>query len=93
MRDSSRLLAVRFSVVLCLVRASCVLPAAAQLYTGSIGGAVTDPSGAVVPIPGITHGAGRYLLGSPGLVTINGPRELQLGLKVYFKKWGPSRGF
>jgi|HubBroStandDraft_2_1064218.scaffolds.fasta_scaffold402355_2 hypothetical protein len=31
MRDSSRLLAVRFSVVLRLLQASCVLPAAAQL--------------------------------------------------------------
>jgi hypothetical protein len=75
-----------------------VLPAAAQLYTGSIGGAVTDPSGAVVPgahvvatdvekgfaFPGITDGAGRDLLRSSGLVTINGPRDLQLGLKVYF---------
>jgi hypothetical protein len=76
MRDSSRLLAVRFSVVLCLVLASCVLPVSAQLYTGSIGGAVTDPSGAVVPrarvvatdvdkgfaFPGTTDSAGRYLL-------------------------------
>ncbi|MGA7930603.1 MAG: hypothetical protein WCA20_31975 [Candidatus Sulfotelmatobacter sp.] len=34
--------------------------------------------------PGIPDGAGRYLLRSSGLVTINGPRELQLGLKVYF---------
>jgi hypothetical protein len=104
MRDSARLLAVRFSAVLCLVLASRVLLAAAQLYTGSIGGAVTDPSGAVVlsahvvatdmdkgfAFPGITDGAGRYLLGSSRLVTINGPRELQLRLKVYFKEPGPS---
>jgi Carboxypeptidase regulatory-like domain len=76
MPDSSGLLAVRFSVVLCLVLASCVLPAASQLYTGSIAGAVTDPSGAVVPgahvvatdvdkgfkFTGTTDGAGHYLL-------------------------------
>ncbi|MGD1025625.1 MAG: carboxypeptidase regulatory-like domain-containing protein [Candidatus Sulfotelmatobacter sp.] len=85
MRRSSRLLAVRSSVVHCLVLASCVLPAAAQLYTGSIAGAVTDPSGAVVPgahvvatdvdkgfaFPGITDGAGRYLLRSIPPATYN----------------------
>ena len=95
MPDSSRLLAVRFSVVLCLVLAPCVLPAAAQLNTGSMGGAVTDASGAVVPgahvvatdvdkgfaVPCITDGAGPFLLRSSGLVTINGPREIAVGVK------------
>jgi hypothetical protein len=85
MRDSSRILAVRFSVVLCLVLASCVLPVSAQLYTGSIAGAVTDPSGAVVPgvhvvatdvdkgfkFPGTTDGAGHYLLRSIPPATYN----------------------
>jgi hypothetical protein len=85
MRDSSRLLAGRFSVVLCLVLASCVLPVSAQLYTGSIGGTVTDPSGAVVPgahvtatdvdkgfaFTGTTDGAGRYLLRSIPPATYN----------------------
>jgi hypothetical protein len=99
MRDSSRLLAVRFSVVLCLVLASCVLAAAAQLYTGSITGAATDTSGAVVPgahvvatdvgekfaFPGITDGVGcPFLLRSSGPVATNGPRELRLRLKGYF---------
>ena len=79
MRWGSRLLPVRSSVVLCFVLASCVLPARAQLYTGSIAGTVTDSSGAVVPgahvvatdvdkgfaFPGTTDGAGRYLL--PGI--------------------------
>jgi hypothetical protein len=85
MPDSSRLLAVRFSVVLGLVLASCVLPAAAQLYTGSIAGVVTDSSGAVVPgahvvatdvdkgfaFPGITDSVGRYLLRSIPPATYN----------------------
>ncbi|HSY91973.1 MAG TPA: carboxypeptidase regulatory-like domain-containing protein [Candidatus Binatus sp.] len=76
MRDSSSLQAVRFSVFLCLVLASCVLPASAQLYTGSISGIVTDSSGAVVPgvhvaatdldkgfaFPGTTDGSGHYSL-------------------------------
>jgi hypothetical protein len=76
MRRSSRSLAVRSSFILWLVLASCALPASAQLYAGSIGGAVTDPSGAVVPgahvvatdvdkgfaFRGTTDGTGRYLL-------------------------------
>src|SRR5271165_2585735 len=76
MRGSSRLLAVHSSVVLCLALAFWVLPATGQLYTGSIGGAVTDPSGAFVPrahivatdvdkgfaFQGATDSAGRYLL-------------------------------
>ena len=95
MRDSSRLPAVRFYVVLFLVLPSCVLPAAAQLYTRSITGAATDTSGAVVPgahvvatdvdkgfaFPCITDGAGPFLLRSSGLVTINGPREIAVGAK------------
>src|SRR5580704_16973563 len=78
MRRSSRSLAVRSSFILWLVLASCALPASAQLYAGSIGGAVTDPSGAVVPgahvvatdvdkgfaFRGTTDGTGRYLLRS-----------------------------
>jgi hypothetical protein len=82
-------------VALCVVLASCVLPAAAQLNTGSMGGAVNAPSGTVVPgahvvatdvdkgfaFPGITDGAGPFLLRSSGLVTINGPREIAVGAK------------
>ena len=82
-------------VALCVVLASRVLLAAAQLYTGSIGGAVTGPSGAVVlsahvvatdmdkgfAFPCITDGAGPFLLRSSGLVTINGPREIAVGAK------------
>src|SRR5580700_726413 len=76
MRRSSRSAAIRSSVVLWLVAASLSFPASAQLYTGSISGAVTDPSGAVLPgahvvaadvdkgfkFPGTTDGAGHYLL-------------------------------
>lgn len=85
MRDRSRLMAVRFSVIICLVLASCVLPVSAQLYTGSIGGDVTDPSGAVVPgahvvatdtdkgfkFPGTTDSSGHYLLRSIPPATYN----------------------
>src|ERR1700730_3174574 len=90
MRSSARLLAllaVRSSVVLCSVRGSCVLPASAQLYTGSMGGTVTDPSGAVIAsahvtatdmdkgfkFPGTTDNAGRYLLRSipPGRYSVS----------------------
>lgn len=76
MRGSVRLPALLFSFVPCLVLAFFVLPASAQLYTGSIAGTVTDPSGAVVPgahivardvdkgftFAGTTDGAGYYLL-------------------------------
>jgi hypothetical protein len=69
-------LAVPSSVALCLVLAACLLPASAQLYTGSIAGTVTDPSGAVVvsahvtatdmdkgfKFSGKSDNAGRYLL-------------------------------
>jgi hypothetical protein len=95
MRDSSRLPAVRFSVVLYLVLTSCVLPAAAQLYTRSITGAATDTSGVVVPgahvvatdldkgfaFLGITDSAVSFLLRSSGPVTINGPLEIAVGAK------------
>lgn len=78
MRKSSRLLAVRSSLILCLVLTACVLPAGAQLYTGSIAGTVTDQSGAVVAgahvvatdkdkgfaFPGTTDSGGRYVLRS-----------------------------
>src|SRR5271165_6213234 len=78
MHRSSQSLAVRSSVVLCLVLAAGVLPARAQLYTGSIAGTITDSSGALVPgahvvatdldkgfaFQGTTDGAGRYLLRS-----------------------------
>ena len=64
------------SLVVCLVLVACVLPASGQLYTGSISGTVTDPSGAVVVAArvtatdvdkgfkflGNTDNAGRYLL-------------------------------
>jgi carboxypeptidase family protein/TonB-dependent receptor-like protein len=64
------------SVVFCLVLTASVLPASAQLYTGSIAGTVTDPSGAVIvsahvtatdldkgfKFPGTTDNAGRYVL-------------------------------
>jgi Carboxypeptidase regulatory-like domain/TonB dependent receptor len=76
MRKSSQSLAVGSSLVLCLVLASLVLPASGQLYTGSVAGTVTDPSGAVVisahviatdmdkgfKFSGTTDVAGRYLL-------------------------------
>ena len=85
MRGSLRLLAVRYPFVLSLVLASFGLPASAQLYTGSIAGTVTDPSGAVVPgahvvatdvdkgfkFPGTTDGAGHYLLRSIPPATYN----------------------
>ena len=72
----SRSLPIPSALVLCLVLASGVLPASAQLYTGSIAGTVTDPSGAVVAaahvtatdmdkgfqFPGTTDNAGHYLL-------------------------------
>ena len=41
MRKSLQSLAVPSSDALCLVLAACVLPANAQLYTGSIAGMVT----------------------------------------------------
>ena len=92
-------------VALCVVLASCVLPAAAQLNTGSMGGAVNAPSGTVVPgahvvatdvdkgfaFPGITDRAGRYLLRSSGLVTINGPREMAVGAKGLLLRAGAFR--
>jgi len=76
MRRSSRSAAIRSCFVLWLVAASLSFPASAQLYTGSISGAVTDSSGAVLPgahvvaadvdkgfkFPGTTDGAGHYLL-------------------------------
>jgi hypothetical protein len=76
MRTSSQSMAVRSSLVVWLVLAVLAVPASAQLYTGSIAGTVTDPSGAVVPgahviatdvgkgfaFPGTTDGEGRYLL-------------------------------
>jgi hypothetical protein len=76
MRKSLPSLAVPSSVALCLVLAACLLPASAQLYTGSIAGTVTDPSGAVVvsahvtatdmdkgfKFSGKSDNAGRYLL-------------------------------
>jgi hypothetical protein len=87
MRSSARLLALRSSVVLCLGLTSCVLRASAQLYTGSIAGTVTDPSGAVIAsahvtatdmdkgfkFPGTTDNAGRYLLRSipPGRFSVS----------------------
>jgi hypothetical protein len=62
--------------LICFVLVFLTLPAVAQLYTGSIAGTVTDPSGAVVAgahvtatdmdkgfaFPGTTDNAGRYLL-------------------------------
>src|SRR3981081_365472 len=76
MRKSLQSLAVASSVVLCLVITASVLPASAQLYTGSIAGTVTDPSGALVAsahvtatdvdkgfkFSGTSDNAGRYLL-------------------------------
>jgi hypothetical protein len=69
-------LAVSSSLALCLLFAAYVLPARAQLYSGSIAGTVTDSSGAVVvsaqvtatdtdkgfKFSGKTDNAGRYLL-------------------------------
>jgi len=71
----------------CLVAASFITQAHAQLYTGSISGTVTDSSGAVVPgahisatdvnkgfaFPGTTDGSGHYLLRSipPGTYNVS----------------------
>jgi hypothetical protein len=85
MRKSLTSLAVPSCVVLGLVLAGCVLPASAQLYTGSIAGTVTDSSGAVIAgarvvatdvnkgfaFPGTTDGAGHYLLRSIPPATYN----------------------
>ncbi len=63
-------------IVVCLALLAGALPAGAQLYTGSIAGTVSDPSGAVVvgahvtatdmdkgfAFSGTTDSAGRYLL-------------------------------
>ena len=69
-----------------LVALLSILPASAQLYTGSIAGTVTDPSGAVVPgtkviatdadkgftYTGTTDNSGRYVLRSvpPGTYSL-----------------------
>jgi hypothetical protein len=74
MRRSLQSLAVPSSVALCLVLAACVLPANAQLYTGSIAGMMTDPSGAVVvsahvtatDVDRITVGSAEYVWQAEG---------------------------
>ena len=87
MHKSSPPVEVRSLIVFVLVLASGVLPASAQLYSGSIAGTVTDPSGAVIvsahvtatdidkgfKFPGKTDNAGRYLLRNipPGRYTIS----------------------
>ena len=78
MRDGARLLAVRRPVCRAgVLRASCRRPTPHRVnWRGG-----NRPLRAVVPIPGITDGAGRYLVGSSGLVTINGPREIAVGAK------------
>jgi len=72
----SRLRAASPFLLVCLLLVACVLPASAQLYTGSIAGTVSDSSGAVVPgakvtatdvdkgfgFPGTTDKSGHYLL-------------------------------
>lgn len=54
MGRGARSSAAYLSLAICLTLLSCVLPASAQLYTGSIAGTVTDPSGAVVSSAKVT---------------------------------------
>ena len=84
MSHNDRLL-LRLLLVLCAALICFVLPATAQLYTGSIAGTVTDPSGALVPgatvvatdvakgftFPGKTDSSGHYLLRSIPPATYN----------------------
>lgn len=80
-----RLLVARSFLVVGIALVSFGLSASAQLYTGSIAGTVTDPSGALVPtahviatdvdkgfaFPGTTDAAGHYLLRSIPPATYN----------------------
>ncbi|HET9406079.1 MAG TPA: carboxypeptidase regulatory-like domain-containing protein [Candidatus Sulfotelmatobacter sp.] len=85
-RERLAILASSF-IAIGLLLACLTIPAAAQLYTGSIAGTVTDPSGAVVPaahvvatdvdkgytFPGTTDANGHYLLRNipPGNYTVS----------------------